>query len=415
MSRIVKLPDDLANQIAAGEVVERPASVVKELVENALDADARRITVTIEHGGKRLLRVEDDGIGMDAGRRAAWPRAPRHQQDPRGRRPRRHQHARLPRRGAAEHRLGVALHAAHARARRRRRHRDPRRRGGRSSACIEVGGPEGTIIEVDDLFYNLPARRKFLKSDAAESAQVSKLVTQLALCHPRGRLHAGERAGKRVLECPPVATPGGSDVPDLRRASGSGARSSGRVHGVRLTGMRGGARRAGADARTTARLRQPPHRQGQDDRARRHRRLQQSASIKERSPEIHLFLEVPPDRVDVNVHPTKAEVRFADQSLVHEVVRRARGRRARHGAGCRPCRCAIRPGAQPLANSARASRAAGRAVSPPPRAGPRRPTTAERRMRDWTAVGPTSGPSGAHRASARRRAGVGRPRHAGRR
>src|SRR5574339_673750 len=121
--RIHRLPLHLANQIAAGEVVERPASVGKELVENALDAHARRIAVTLELGGKKLLRGEAAGTEIKVN-------------------------------------------------------------GGAVSSVREVGAPEGTCIEVADLFYNLPARRKFLKSDTAEATQISRLLTQLALGYP---------------------------------------------------------------------------------------------------------------------------------------------------------------------------------------------------------------------------------------
>jgi DNA mismatch repair protein MutL len=183
-----------------------------------------------------------------------------------------------------------------------------------------VGAPEGTSITVEDLFYNLPARRKFLKSDAAEAAHVSKIVTQLALCHPALGVTL-RSAGRLVLQCPPAGSLEDrlfqiyGERPDLVVVSRD-------AHGLRLRGVVA----ALADQGPT---RGPQHvfvnRRVVRDKTIAHAILDayQSASIKERSPEVHLFLEVPLDRVDVNVHPAKAEVRFADQSLVHEVVRRA--------------------------------------------------------------------------------------------
>jgi len=318
MSRIVKLPDDLANQIAAGEVVERPASVVKELVENALDADARRIVVTIEYGGKRLLRVEDDGIGMS----------------PEDARMCLERHATSKIRSAddlgAISTLGFRGEALPSIASVSRFTLRTRERGadggteirvvaGTVERVMAVGGPEGTSITVEDLFFNLPARRKFLKSDGAETAHVSKLMTQLALCHPTVGFTV-INAGKRMLECPPAATLADrmyqiyGERPDLVAVDRT-------THGVRLTGMV-------AALADTGPTRGPQHVfvNGRivKDKTIAHAVIDayQSASIKERSPEIHLFLEVPLDRIDVNVHPTKAEVRFADQSLVHEIVRR---------------------------------------------------------------------------------------------
>ena len=193
MGRITRLPEDLANQIAAGEVVERPASVVKELVENAIDAGASRITITVEYGGKKLIRVEDDGVGMDPRRCAAVPRAACDEQDsPRGR-PRRDRHAGLSRRSACRASRRCRIFACAPRSRGAASGTEIRVNGGAIESVVEAGGPEGTLVEVADLFYNLPARRKFLKSDAAESAQVSKMVTQLALCYPEVGLHADER------------------------------------------------------------------------------------------------------------------------------------------------------------------------------------------------------------------------------
>ena len=202
MGRITRLPDDLANQIAAGEVVERPASVIKELVENAIDAEATRLTITTEYGGKKLIRVEDDGIGMD-------PDDARLSLE-------RHATSKITRaddlgaivtlgfRGEA---LPSMASVSHFRMRTRSRGApsgtEIRVNAGVIESVVEAGGPEGTLVEVADLFYNLPARRKFLKSDAAESAQISKTVTQLALCYPRVGFVL-TNAGRRVLSCPPV-------------------------------------------------------------------------------------------------------------------------------------------------------------------------------------------------------------------
>jgi DNA mismatch repair protein MutL len=205
MGKINRLPADLANQIAAGEVVERPASVVKELVENAIDAGARRVQIHVELGGKKQVRVEDDGEGMGPGGRAARDRASRDQQD---------QRAddlaailTLGFRGEAlpVDRIGLALRAAHARPG-LTSGTEIRVNGGAVASVTEIGAAEGTVVEVNDLFYNLPARRKFLKSDGAESAQVSRIVTQLALAYPEVGFTLTS-AARTVLQAPPAASP----------------------------------------------------------------------------------------------------------------------------------------------------------------------------------------------------------------
>ncbi len=201
MPRISRLPPDLANQIAAGEVVERPASVVKELIENALDASATRIAVATEFGGKRLIRVDDNG-GMDPDdARLALER---------------HATSKIARaddlaaivtfgfRGEALPAIAsVSRLVLRTRPRGATTGTEVRVQSGTVSAVTEIGAPEGTSVEVADLFYNLPARRKFLKADAAESAQVTRVVTQLALANPMAGFTLTS-AGRPVLDCPPV-------------------------------------------------------------------------------------------------------------------------------------------------------------------------------------------------------------------
>jgi DNA mismatch repair protein MutL len=321
MGRITRLPDDLANQIAAGEVVERPASVVKELVENAIDAEARRLSITVEYGGKRLIRVEDDGLGMEPD--DARLCLERHATSKIRRADDLGAIATLGFRGEA---LPSIASVSHFRLRTRARGAasgtEMRINGGAIESVMEAGGPEGTLIEVADLFYNLPARRKFLKSDAAESAQISRMVTQLALCYPEIGFTLVS-AGRKALQCPPVARFQDriyqiyGDRPDLieLRREGGGLTVHGLIAALAETGPTRGPQNVFVNRRVVK------------DRTIAHAILDaySVASNRERSPEVHLFLELAPDRVDVNVHPTKAEVRFREQSLVHEVVRRAIG------------------------------------------------------------------------------------------
>ena len=319
MGRIRQLPDDLANQIAAGEVVERPASVVKELVENAIDAGARRITITVEYGGKKLIRVEDDGIGMDPD--DARLCLARHATSKIQRADDLGAIVTLGFRGEA---LPSIASVSHFRLRTRLRGApsgtEIRVNGGTIESVVEAGGPEGTLIEVADLFYNLPARRKFLKSDAAESAQVSKMVTQLALCYPEVGFTLTS-AGRKVLQCPPVPRLEErlyqiyGDRPDLIevKREGGALNVRGFVAALAETGPTRGPQNVFVNRRVVK------------DRTIAHAIFDaySVASNRERSPELHLFIEMPADQVDVNVHPTKAEVRFREQSLVHEVVKRA--------------------------------------------------------------------------------------------
>ena len=319
MNRIHRLPSDLANQIAAGEVVERPASVVKELVENAIDAGATRISITIDFGGKKLIVVEDDGVGMS-------PEDARLAVE-------RHATSKIREVGdlAAILTLGFRGEALPSIASVSKFRLRTRERGELSGFEIRieagvvvservVGAPEGTLIEVADLFYNLPARRKFLKADTAEAAQVSRLVTQMALGYPDVGFTLNSR-DRVLIEAPPAGSSEErfyqiyGDRPDLVPVAKQAA-------GMSVAGFAAALAEQGP-------VRGPQHvfvnRRLVKDRTIAHA-IQQAysvATIKERSPEVHLFIEVPPDRVDVNVHPTKAEVRFLDQGLVHEVLRRA--------------------------------------------------------------------------------------------
>ena len=321
MPRIHRLPLHLANQIAAGEVVERPASVVKELVENSLDACATRVAVTIELGGKKLLRVEDDGDGMD-------PEDARLAVE-------RHATSKITSsedlgairtlgfRGEA---LPSIASVSHFTLRTRRRGEatgtEIRINGGAVHSVREIGVPEGTCIEVADLFYNLPARRKFLKSDTAEATQISRLMTQMALGYPGVGFWLTSGA-RKLLECPPANGVGErffqlfGERPDLIevRKEAAGLKIHGYIAALGDQGPVRGSQNVFVNRRIVK------------DRTIAHAisEAYSVATIKERSPEVHLFIEIPPDRVDVNVHPTKAEVRFLEQSLVHEVLRRGLG------------------------------------------------------------------------------------------
>jgi DNA mismatch repair protein MutL len=322
VGKIAQLPPDLANQIAAGEVIERPASVVKELVENALDAGAHRLRIDVELGGKRQVRVEDDGEGMEPG--DARLAIERHATSKIRRADDLASIRTLGFRGEALPSIASVSHfVLRTRSRTEQSGTEIRVNGGAVASVMEVAAAEGTVVEVNDLFYNLPARRKFLKSDGAESAQVSRIVTQLALAYPEAGFLLTS-AGRTVLQCPPA----GSLRDRLYQIYGD------RDDLIEVGKSAGGLRLTGYIAALAGQANAGPTRGAQHvfinrrivkDKTIAHAILDaySVASIKERSPEVHLFLEMPPEAVDVNVHPTKAEVRFREQSLVHEVVRRA--------------------------------------------------------------------------------------------
>jgi DNA mismatch repair protein MutL len=321
VGKVHRLSPELANQIAAGEVVERPASVVKELVENAIDAGATRVAIACEMGGKQLIRVEDNGSGMD-------PEDAQLALD-------RHATSKISRsedlaailthgfRGEALPSIASVSHLVL-----RTRPADApsgteiRVNGGTLSSVREAGAPPGTMVEVADLFYNLPARRKFLKSDGAESAQVSRMVTQLALAYPEVGMVLTS-GGRKVIEVPPVRTlperfyqlyGEREDLVEVGKEA-SGIKVFGLIAALAEQGPKRGPQNLFVNRRIVK------------DKTIAHAIIEaySVASVKERSPEVHLFVEMDPDQVDVNVHPTKAEVRFRNQSAVHEVVRRALG------------------------------------------------------------------------------------------
>jgi DNA mismatch repair protein MutL len=322
MSRIRVLSDHVANQIAAGEVVERPASVAKELVENSIDAGARRVEVDVEGGGRRLLRVADDGCGMM--RDDAVLAFERHATSKISTADDLNGITTLGFRGEA-----LASIASVARVELITQTEDEAEgtrvliEGGRMRDVAPAARPRGTTISVRELFFNTPARRKFLRSEATESFHLTNLATHYALAHPEIAFTLTNN-GREVLRVAPAS--------DLRERAYQifGAEFLGGLLEVR--GGREGLARVGGyvsaprERRTT--------RDAQylfvNGRFVRDRLVARALSEGYRSvlphstyPAALLFLEVPPEDLDVNVHPAKTEVRFRRASAVADAVRDA--------------------------------------------------------------------------------------------
>ncbi|WP_313919301.1 DNA mismatch repair endonuclease MutL [Tahibacter sp.] len=323
MPRIRQLPVELVNQIAAGEVIERPASVVKELVENSLDAGAGRIEIDIEDGGARLIRVRDDGGGIDAddlplaisahatSKIASFDDLERV--------------ATLGFRGealpsiASISRFALTSRPA-AQAHALRIDVD----GGRPQPPRPAQHPVGTTIEVRDLFYNVPARRKFLRAERTEFGRIDELIASLALVHTGVEFRLSNN-GKplRLLRQAPDAATVAARVGDLlgEEFLQQSLRIEHEGAGMRLSGWVGlpTASRAQADQQyfyVNGRLVR--------DKVVAHAVRQAYADVlfHGRHPAFVLFLELDPLGVDVNVHPAKHEVRFRESRLVHDFLYR---------------------------------------------------------------------------------------------
>jgi len=354
MNRIHLLSEQVANQIAAGEVIERPASVVKELVENALDAQAARVAVEIQAGGRSLVRVVDDGLGMS--RDDALLCLERHATSK----------IRQAEDLAAIATLGFRGEALPSIASVSRFTLTTRERAGDSPEGTQIvvnggkilevkaaGSAPGTIVEVRQLFFNLPARRKFLRAEATESAHIQHYLTLAALAHPEVAF-TFQRDGRVVWQLPPVKA-GNDDAARLAalrerlRALDSGERELLAVDyaaeleppeelepdtappapvtpapsiRVRLWGFIG----APGISRST---REDQHlfvnRRPIESRGLNFALLEgyHTALMKGRYPVACLFLEIDPAVVDVNIHPAKREVKFHREAEVRRLVARA--------------------------------------------------------------------------------------------
>ncbi|HEY3987867.1 MAG TPA: DNA mismatch repair endonuclease MutL [Acidobacteriaceae bacterium] len=343
MGRIHVLTDQVANQIAAGEVVDRPASVVKELLENALDAGATRIRIEVEGGGRKLIRIVDNGCGMV--RDDALLAFERHATSKLRTSDDLLAIATLGFRGealpsiasiarvdletrAAEESAGTRIEIA----------------GGSMHRVEDAGLPPGTTIAVRDLFFNTPARRKFLKSETTELSHVTALVTHYALAHPdkHFELHSATHA---LLQAPPVAQPAdrifqifgketldhllpiAAEV-DLERV-GLPAPPPWKQDEDYEPPVPGHLRLSGFTSKPELeKLNRNSIYSFVNRRLVRDRLLLHAVSEAYRNilpptsfPVVLLFLELPPEEVDVNVHPAKTEVRFRQPSFVHDFVR----------------------------------------------------------------------------------------------
>jgi DNA mismatch repair protein MutL len=345
MGRIHVLSEAVANKIAAGEVVERPASVVKELLENSLDAGATRIRIHVEAGGRKLIQITDNGCGMV--RDDAFLAFERHATS---------------KMKEAEDLLSIATLgfrgealpsiASVCRLRLETRAADEASgtimeiNGGKIAKVEEAGLPSGTSITIRDLFFNTPARKKFLKAESTELSHIASLVTHYALAHPEKHfeLHSATNAmlvappvaghseriyqvfGKEVLEqlIPVAATQplerlGLPQPPPWRRAQDTKAGPSDpgalRMHGFVSKPEIQKLNRNSIYVFVNGRLIR--------DRLVQHALTEAYRNILPPTvyPVVLLFLELPTAEVDVNVHPSKTEVRFRQQTVLHDFVR----------------------------------------------------------------------------------------------
>jgi DNA mismatch repair protein MutL len=322
--RIQILPDALANQIAAGEVVERPASVVKELIENALDAAATRITISIQNGGKSEIRVADDGCGMD--RDDALLCLDRHATSKISKVEDLHRVRSFGFRGEALPSIASVSRLVLETAEPGGVGTRVRVAGGKIQGVEDCARQSGTTVIVRNLFFNVPARAKFLRSAAVETRAVADVVTTLALAHLSTGIRL-ESNGRVLLELPPAA--------DLvsRIAALWGDQTASRF--VPIANQKNGTTVAGLIERPDAALSGPRRvHLFVAGRPFRDRELLFAAERGYRTtvpygarPSLLLYLDLPPGDVDVNVHPTKAEVRFRARyevdAVVEEAVRRA--------------------------------------------------------------------------------------------
>ncbi len=318
MAQVRMLSDDVVAKIAAGEVVERPASVVKELVENSLDAGAGRVTVEVEESGQREIRVSDDGCGMS---REDCTRAVK-----------RYSTSKIRSAGDLEHiaTLGFRGEALAAVAAAATMEIVTQRSGddcgtrlivqdGRVAGIEDAGAPAGTTVTVRDLFVRTPARRKFLKSAGTELGHVTRVVMRLAVAHPAvGFTLRSSR--KEVLGAPP-----GQRLDERIRSLYGGLLADGLVEvddssrGVCVTGRAAKAELARSQPDrllffvrgrpVTGRMLSHAVAAGYD-----------ALLPRGRYPAAFIFLEVEDGAMDVNVHPTKHEVRFADDRAVHDAI-----------------------------------------------------------------------------------------------
>jgi DNA mismatch repair protein MutL len=349
MGRIHVLPEHVANKIAAGEVVERPASVVKELLENALDAGATRIKINVEAGGKKLIQITDNGYGMV--RDDAMLAFERHATSKIKDAEDLLSVATLGFRGealpsiASVSRLRLETCAEKASA-----GTILEINGGRIARVEEAGLPEGTSITVRDLFFNTPARKKFLKAESTELSHIASLVTHYALAHPEKHfeLHSATNAmlvappvagyservyqvfGKETLDqliplaaVQPLEHVGLPQPPPWRRkekeededATGPANPGEMRLHGFVSKPEIQKLNRNSIFVFVNGRLIR--------DRLVQHGLTEAYRNIIPPTvyPVVLLFLELPPGEVDVNVHPSKTEVRFRQPSVMHDFVR----------------------------------------------------------------------------------------------
>jgi DNA mismatch repair protein MutL len=322
LGRIRLLDDALINRIAAGEVVERPASVVKELVENALDSGVTSVRITLDGGGKRRVRVEDDGHGMDRDDCLLAVE--------------RHATSKLDRdhpligirsfgfRGEALPSIAAVSRFLLASAAENGAGTEIEIRGGRLAGVREIDRPRGTTVEVSALFFNVPARRKFLRADPTELQHAVRAVTAAALARPEIRFELVHE-GRSLLVLDPASDPiarapeilGGEDVRAFIPLHAEGP-------GIRVTGLAG--------RPVDASSRRDPFRFLVNGRPVQDRLLSHAVSEaygntvpRGRTPRIVILVDVDPEDVDVNVHPQKSEVRFARPREVHDAVRDAVG------------------------------------------------------------------------------------------
>jgi DNA mismatch repair protein MutL len=321
MARIKVLPAEVAQKIAAGEVVERPVSVVKELIENSLDAGATEIKIELEEGGKKLIRLQDNGCGLSQEDAVLCFK--------------RHATSKLEKEEDLEHIAtlgfrGEALASISAVSRltlktyngEGDRGYQVEREGDRLIRFLEIAFPRGTMVEVRDLFFNLPARRKFLRGERSELNLITSYVTQAALAFP-GVKFILVHNGRQLLNCPAVSTLEERVYQLYGRQLLDGL--------MAVDYEEGGYRLSGLSSRPFAGRADRQHqlffvnRRPIKDRVLGAALTQAYLGMldRQKSPECFLFLDLPYELVDVNVHPAKAEIRFKEPQTVFGLILRA--------------------------------------------------------------------------------------------